>query len=574
MYLTELSEVDSAFFGTLEALETAAKRLHAVESVHRLKSQMRNLAVTRDRLASYDERRPYIAPLFMLRRTIKHVEQMARSYLHALAAPTPWDAKRYGKAAQEHIDAAAAVLEETTLRVRAAALTAPPLPLGHTFAAVLSALEVLHPDQTLTELELKGQARYRQISGRNGGTGTGVTYLALQLVADVHLSPERFEQVIRDAAKVLASGQQELANQLTNGKVVRDLLAAKQRGLEGHAQMSLMLSAELDDEAMFRQMLRLYWVLFEEVGIPIMAIMLKVSGTERAYDRLTTDDAGTLAGRVEANESLKPLFYGLDKNYRNAASHGHTFRLEEDMAIFELRSFAERVPVEVVMDACYSLMESIYGIQLVLDAEISNLGIEAHQLQHMGPFQPSDLDTANAIIRAMGYDAQDSRITGSTWALNFSGDIESIAGLAKAVSTLAPSHVDTLEIEHVRDNFRSQHRLPLAAIRAFAAIDGADPIEEAINLLFEWHENDQPLLVKDRLRCAVASIAIRALSNDDLSSVSLLRKLRIRAVASNDAEASAAVAAIIRALRTKTTIKLELVDSLGQWMDGKLLALP
>lgn len=510
----------------------------------------------------------------MLRRTIHHVEQMARSYLHALAAPTPWEARKYGNEAQEHIDAAGAVLEETNLSNRAAAIMASTTKLGHVFASVLSALEELHPKQTLPELELKGQDQYRQISGRNGGTGTGITYLTLQLVADAHLSPKRFKQVIRGAANVLAGRQQELAAQLANGKVVRDLLAAKQRGLEGHAQMTLMLSASLDEEAMFRQLLRLYWVLFEEVGIPIMAIMLKVCGIERSYDSLTKDDAGDLARRVEANASLRPLFYGLNKNYRNAASHGHTFRLEEDMAVFELRTFAERVPVELIIDACYSLMESIYGVQLVLDDEISNLGLEGHQLQHMGPFRPSDLDTANAIIRAMGYDAQQSRFTGSTWVLNIRGDVESFTGLAKAVSTLAPSYIDTLEIGYGAGAGHRHYRLPLAGIRAFGATDGADFFKEFVYLVLDWHENDEPFLARDRLRSAIGSIVIQALHDDDLGSIPLLRTLRGRADGCNDAEASSAVTKAIQALRTKTTIKIELLDSLQRWVKMEHFALP
>lgn len=570
----ELSKVNSAFFGTLEALGIAAKPGRTKDALPTLKLQLRNLLATRDRLASYDARRPHVAQLSMLRRTIHHVEQMARCYLHALAAPTPWEAKKYGQEAQTHIDAAGAVLEETALSNRAAALISSTPKLGHTFASVLSALAELHPKQSLTELELKGQEQYRQISGREGGTGTGVSYLALQLVADVHLSPQRFKQVIRGTAEVLASGQRELVAQLTNGKVVRDLLAAKQRGLEGHAQLTLMLSADLDGEAMFRQMLRLYWVLYEEVGIPIMAIMLKVCGVERDYDNLTADDAGTLAKRVGANAALKPLFYGLDKNYRNAASHGHTFRLEEDMAVFELRSYAESVLVEVVIDACYSLMESIYGIQLVLDAEISNLGLEGHQLQHLGPFQPSDLDTANALIRAMGYDAQLSRFTGTVWTLDVGSEVESLTGLAKSVSTLAPGYVDTLEIRQIARTDYRQFRMPLAAIRAFGAIDGADPIKEFVDLVFDWHQNDEPFLDRRRLRCAIASVAIRALVNDDLSSIPLLRRLHDRAGAAKDAEATVATSKTIRALRTKTILGKELVDCMQQWIDRELFALP
>ena len=56
-YRSELS-VEIAFLGTLKALEIAASRQPTKESVQTLESQLRNLTETRDRLDSYEERRP------------------------------------------------------------------------------------------------------------------------------------------------------------------------------------------------------------------------------------------------------------------------------------------------------------------------------------------------------------------------------------------------------------------------------------------------------------------------------------------------------------------------------------
>ncbi|MET3368437.1 UNVERIFIED_CONTAM: hypothetical protein ABIE34_001677 [Jeotgalibacillus campisalis] len=570
----ELAEVDSCFFSTLAALSAAAKPTPNDQENLALETQLTNLSACRDRLSNYADRRPYIARLSMLRSTIYHVEQMARSYLQAMAAPTPWEAKTHGKEAQRNIDSAGKVLELAAFRIQTAGLLEANGQLRNTFAAVLSALEKLHPGQTLTELEVRGLEQYRQVSGRRGAAGTGITYLALKLVADVHFSPDRFDQVIEGTARLLSERQEELRKQLTNEKVVRDLLAAKQRGLEGHAQATLMMSAGLDEEAMFRQMLRLYWVLYEEVGIPIMAIMLKVGGIERPYESLISEDAGELARRLEANKSLKPLFFGLDKNYRNAASHGHTFHLEEDMAIFELRSYTEKVPVEVVIDAIYSLMESIYAVQLVLDAEISNMGITGHQLQNMGPFHPSDFDWADALIRAMGYSVRQSIFTKSTWKLDFDSDVASVAGLAKALSTLAPSHIEILEICLPTPSGSRQYRMPLAALRDFEMVEGADPLKEVVRLVLDWQENGEAFLSQRRLRCAIASIAILAIKKHDSTSIPLLRRLRDRAELVGDLEAFAAVGKAIRCLRSTTKAKNEFLKYVHPWVESELLALP
>lgn len=573
-YRSELSEVEIAFFGTLKALETAASRQPTKESVQTLESQLRNLAETRDRLDSYEERRPHIAQLAMLRRAMHHTEQMTRTYLHALAAPTPWEAKELASTAQTHIDAAAAVMADTNLHSRAAELMASVPELNQTFPSVLSALEVLHPGHTLAELESEGQSRYRNVSGGSGAAGTGISYLIFQLLADVHLSPERFGRVIRDTSSFLVARHQELADHLANDKVVRDLHAAKQRALEGHAQANLMLSMDLDDEAVFRQMLRLYWVMFEEVGIPIMATMLKISGVARSYDSLMTDDAGELARRIAADKSLSPLFYGLNKNFRNAASHGHTFRLEKDLAVFELRTFAEKIPVEVVIDACFSLMESVYGIQMVLDAEISKLGVQGHQLEHAGPFQPSDLDMAAVIIRGMGIDIKESEFSQSTWVLEAEGEIRSLTGLAKAMATLAPSHIEFLNIGHTTKGLHRRLHMPIAGISTFRAKDGEELIKELVGLMLDWQENYEPFLVRERLRCAIGSISVLALQRDDVLTIPLLRRLRAQAEGSNDFEAREAVTETIRTMRTKSRQRQKLIASLHPWIDMDLLALP
>ncbi|MDN3905782.1 hypothetical protein [Arthrobacter sp. YD2] len=573
-YRREFSEVESVFSGTLKALEAAAQSPPAQQSIHSLKSQLKKLAETRDRLDSYEERRPHIAQLSMLRRTMHHTEQMTRAYLQAFAAPTPWEAKALGSTAQTHIDAAAAVMADATLHNRAVELMASATELNQTFPSVLSALEVLHPGQTLTELESKGQSRYLQVSGGSATAGTGLSYLIFQLLADAHLSPERFSRVIRGTTTLLAARHQVLADHLAKDNVVRDLHAAKQRALEGHAQANLMLSMDLDDEAVFRQMLKLYWVMFEEVGIPIMATMLKISGVDRSYDSLMTDDAGELARRIASNKSLNPLFYGLNKNFRNAASHGHTFRLERDLAVFELRTFTEKIPVEVVIDACFSLMESVYGIQLALDTEISKLGVEGHQLKHAGPFQPDDLDIAAVIIRGMGIDIKESEFRQATWVLKAEGEIRSLTGLAKTMSKIAPGHIESLDIGDTKAGIDRRLCMPVKAISCFRAKDGEELIKDLVALMLDWRENDGSFLVGPRLRCAIGSIGVLALQRDDVYAIPLLRRLRTKADGSNDLEASEAINRVIRAIRIKSEPRGSLIASIQPWIDGDLLALP
>jgi hypothetical protein len=138
--------------------------------------------------------------------------------------------------------------------------------------------------------------------------------------------------------------------------------------MNAYAKYLAILRHPVDDLASLKELLALYANLFEDAAAPLWAALLKLAQrSAKSYEMLLSEDAAELLRRVSAVPEIRRFSVGAVKDYRNAASHGHTFELEDETIVFRLRTFQQRVPISRFLDDAFAIIESVCAVQLVID---------------------------------------------------------------------------------------------------------------------------------------------------------------------------------------------------------------
>ncbi|WP_159807534.1 hypothetical protein [Cellulomonas citrea] len=537
---------------------------------------VRRIAETRAKLRSIDGRRPLLVQLEILRRLNHQTEGICKSYLAALEASSPIEAQRHAEKAQSEIDQLTDGLAVFNRTRSAADALEGEGDLGGTLERLFEALRELYPGLKMTELDTLGRARFSEITGVEAVLGTGTATLGAELAAAVHLDPKRFRRVLGLVAGLMHDNQEAFAAVVSDEHVRRDVRGATTLALEAYAQLALLIPSAPTEEAAFRQIIKLYKNLFEDVMAPLVAVMLLTTGTAtKPYGKLISEDAADIARRALAADRLKYTLAGVQPGYRNAESHGgNSYHLEGGEAVFELRAFGTRVAIDVVVDDCFALVESLLALQVAINNEISLLGYDDHQPDDLGYFQPSKQQLVEFLLRDQHIVADGVDLSLEVWTLRLREQPAPLLAIAGGLDGQAPDAVRRFVVENVVSGLRQVLEIDRAALQEMLSIDEGERAWRSIVALAGCQLDGRPLLDGGTLRCAVAAVGIEALIGNRLDRIPRLRRVRELAARSGDGEAAGLLVAAIRGLRDDRALEVARRPEWQAWLKRDGLTLP
>ncbi|MCG2799896.1 MAG: hypothetical protein L6367_15340 [Cellulomonas sp.] len=562
--------------GLLTALAQASSLPEPFSDEVMLVEAVQRIVETREALHSTEGLRPLRVQLELLRRLNHVTQRICQSYLAALEAPSPIQAQGHAEKAQFEIDQLTDELAEYSRAQAAAGVLESDGDLGGTVARLFAALNEIYPGLNVTELDALGRTRFGEITGVQAVLGTGIATLGAELASAVHLDPERFRGALRTVAQLVHGDRRAFASVVSDEGVRRDVRGAMSLGLEAYAQLALLIPAAPTEEAAFRQIMKLYKNLFEDVMAPLVAVMLLATGgATRPYEKLMAEDAAEVARRALATDNLGTTLAGIQPGYRNAESHGgKTYHLEGSEAVFKLRTFSTRVAVEVVVDDCFALVESLLALQVAVNNGISLLGYDDHQPKDLGYFQPTRRQLIEFLLRDQRIVAETLDLSAEAWALCLREQPPPLFAIAGGLDAHAPDSVRTFVVENQVGGVRRLLEIDRAAVQEMLSIDEAEPTWRTIVGLAGCQLDGQLLLSGDTLRCAIAAMGVEALVGNRLDRIPRLRRLRDAAARSGDAEAAGLAVAAIRGLRDCRTREVARRPEWQAWLKIGALTLP
>lgn len=529
----------------------------------------------RARLDAYRPLRPFATRLQMLRSIHDQTNLMASKYLDAFEASIPLDAQRLANEAQRHIDSAAKSLDRMNTYQDAAEYLEQSHEQNEILFGIVDMLQFLNPGASIFEFDSVGSTKVQNLAGSTPSAGVGTSFLALEAISEVHFQPERLADLVKAAYELCAEHPQSLS-QLASSPRVRDVLRNSRKwNIEAYSRLVGFMRPDLSDDDFLRHIINLYASLFEDTTMPTWAMLLTISeAATKPYDRLIQEDASELIRRMRARPELSAYLEGTEKGYRHAGNHSHQYHVNGDDAVFELKSFSERIPIAEVFDACLAMIESISAVQIVLDDQFTKLGYLDHQVGDLGPFQPTNERLAEVLLAAKGIVARDIDFSGDSWRVTVSGRQTSRLEVAAGIATLSQNGVREICVQH-------ETRSPAGVAICFSPImirefleSQDDAIIRTIRLLAELRTANTPYLNTDGLRSALGAICVRALSNSELPLIRLIRRLRKIAVELEDLEAAQRADQAIRALRSTASPDPQLMARFAGWIDRSMNVAP
>lgn len=328
-------------------------------------------------IESLPSRRPFVQDLQSRQAAARSLVDMAELYLSTLEKSTPLDAQSAGKEAQAAIDAAIRSLDEADAQQER----------GNQFSAavredyyggVLALLEDVRPGVGFMKADALERARLEAELGRPVHTGMGAEFVMRMFLATTWSDPVRMWESIKAASVLFA--EDDVIREIASEPGALSLLAdARDSVVESLFNFDVAISSATSDRDRLRRAIGVYRELFEDGAAPIFAWYLKVAGAKSApIEKLMDKDSTDLLRSINARPELADLFLGADANIRNAASHGHKYRLDGEDVVITLRSHRETISVDVLVDLLMALIESLLASFWVLDNELGRLGYEEH----------------------------------------------------------------------------------------------------------------------------------------------------------------------------------------------------
>jgi hypothetical protein len=462
----------------------------------------------RDGLLSYEPLRPHVSSLLTVRSVLNELTAALDLYQDALTAEVPLQGQVLAKRAQSHIDRGAEARSLHEARHQEATTLGAEQSLDQRVLNIIELLASRYPDKDLLGFDAEGARQMAVATGADVASGSGTTYLSLKLTAGAFLDEGALDARLRAATQALDGGGDTLRDLGRNPSATGDLGAARVRLNEIFEDFGRLLAFEQSDERVFRRIVHAYGAVLEEVALPLLCWYLLASGTKnRPYERLKQDDVTSLYQSACASLLLEPIFAGGDNRLRHAASHGHSFKLEDDQAIFDLRSFGGTIPVDVVVDALLALIESLSAAFLALDNRCSFIG-GFGPAPGLGPITFAEI--ARLWLRKkFGQVNLDSHH--DSWVVEVKSLPMAPHELASTLLIAGPSTNTSVTVE-VANLGEGHLRVPVEGMQAFLEPDttidpGLDAMSRTIALLRASNLNESPALDEAHLKGAVAILA-------------------------------------------------------------------
>lgn len=476
-------------------------------------------------LQSVPLRRPFIDDLVAKRQAASSIVRMGQIYLEALIAPTLGDAQVLGRQAQEAIDRAVTLLDQSEKNQERGNR------LGEggrrDFArAAMEVLAELYPDSDLLAVDAIVQVTVAGDLGRPVAAGQGINYAVAEVLATAMLDADRFRAVVRQASQLIGTAE-ELATIASEPGALNTLRRARDAIVDSTSVFASSLEGASTDEARLRRVLILYRELFEDAGSALFAWFLRIARAKSApISKLMKEDSTALLRAIEQNAALADIFLGADAVIRNASSHGQAYELVGDDVVFNLRSSKGSMSVEVLIDVLLAMIESLLAAFWVLDNELATLGVDGHNSDSsLAGF--SLLAVAEEVLKLLGAEVLNSDEASGTWTFTVGPNSRtSPFVMAAGLSASPPNDIDVVTIVRP-DLAASSLRIPRSAMTAFHDAKDLDSLELIwANLIFlrASQLDDSRVMTADHLRRTTSIGAVALLHQDDRGAVPFLRR--------------------------------------------------
>lgn len=546
-----------------EELDALMKAIAAVAAArggaaHELGLVLASIAETRQLLERFEARRPLVSRLASLRERSAALAAIAGEYLAALTADTPLGAQKAADKAQREIDRAVASIDRYEALQEAGRALEGDGELDGAVERLISVLLAQHPGASIPDLDEVGRRRLAEVVGGDAAATAGVTFLAQELAASVHLDSARWAATLVGAAQVIAMNREGFAAAFADPRVRDDFQRASSLWMEAYAQAALLTRAGTTSEGIVRQLVKLYGTLVEDLVAPLGCLML--AGTDpgsREYAHLMQQDATKVALLAQETPALAGVFRRVEKGYRHAAMHGgHVYRLNGGYVEFSLRSFSATVHWEDLFDQVLGLTEMVAAVHLALDNALLLRGYTDHRPTGLGFYQPSIEMLVRFGLEAHGMSLESLELREGSLELCVAGGGPPTLRIAAACLAVAPD-VNVVSVTHRFGGTVRRLVVDRQGLDDYNSAESHGPVWQAVVAARAARVDGEPWLSGPRLRAAVAATGWEALSCADLSCVPRLRLLRRWAQEAGDPAAAQLVTDIIRAVRVEDVRSLK-----------------
>lgn len=526
-------------------------------SIVRFADSVRFLRELNDDMLQLQPLRPIVSQLARWRKMSQTLVLIANQTLEAFTSADISFINETRKQNQKRLDHLSQLQQEANIHGEAARLLEGGDSRQNGFDNLLAALRVRYPNQSLTELDRTGIRIARQITMTEVAEGLGLEFLSLTLLADVHLDPKNFRDLIKMTSDLFSRNGERARNLSRNSQVLSDLRRAKESIADIHLGLEDILANELTDVQILRQLMNLYRSLYEEGGLLVFAWLLIISGQKQAeYSQLLLKGATTLGNSVSSHPELSKIFVGINKSLRTAASHGHSYELTEKGIEFKnLKSATGSMSTTEFADTIFAFLESLYGVLWVLDNFLEIEGYEDHKMRpFMFGMNPTKL--AQLGLESHNVEVLSTEIVDEIWELRIGASELSPTVIATGVALNSLPGVELIRVVNANKGAHTQE----VTVRVQDAVSLVEALEDrpqdayvmdVVRFLDNVRINGKSPLTPDNLKYTVSVIWGRHLKSDstDAESIADLRWLLSQLQRRKSFEPEPTIRQIIRSIR-------------------------
>ncbi|NYD78395.1 hypothetical protein [Arthrobacter cupressi] len=402
--------------------------------------------------------------------------------------------------------------------------------IGDILERALAAAAVSYPGLSLLDLGRAGREEATQLTELDTDEAHGAQYLLLSTVAAVHLDPIRFSAVLAESARFCFAAPN--LGRIAEEEGALDELSKITRVLhEALTSFEAILERESDIDTLLRRIIKFYGEIYEDVGGRLFAwYNLLANIKQQPYLKLIQqNDATKLARNLVDCPITRSFLEDAGSHLRNAAQHGSSFALSGEVVIFRLRSHQEQWTRAQVVDAVFSLLESLSAMSWSLSNALAQRGYsiplsaEDAAYLRMTPFRLATLwmkDHGTALLSAC--EAEDS------WRFIIETDSDDVLALALTIAGGAPENIAKIGIRS--DSLDTDLIVPVAAFDLFSRWpkDSAAPHEHLLAVLeLRNHclRGKDALLTRENIRHGVGCLGL-FLIGGDRTMIPFLRRLQ------------------------------------------------
>lgn len=382
----------------------------------------------------------------------------------------------------------------------------------------LNSLSFAYPHLSLLDLGTQGACQATKEIGIPVSQSMGAEFLALHAIANVHFDPERFAEVIKEAALFCFKHPHLVEISQSQGAI--DGLAHSQRLiLESLKSFEAVLQVETNSDSLLRRIIILYGEIYEDVAAPVFAWYCRLAGLKfKSYEQLMKMNATQLAGSLDASSVTTGWFLGAKSYLRNAAGHGRSsYSIAGDTVTFKLNSFSQAVPVAEILDTFFALFESLAALSWSLANALEQVGIDIPMTDEDAEYAGlSAFNLACLTLERSGEILHNARNQDRIWEIEL-GDGE-IAASNIVMTFVLQNHAGFLcATVNRRGTKDALLTMPASLVAEVIAVktDDSDPEELLLAILrlrSEAKTGGKPVLTRQDIEFAVSAFSLHFLS--------------------------------------------------------------